>query len=71
MIYVMLFFYTIICAFFYSKRRVSRSPKLTITKLKNFFGFGMMTLPCIVIAGIRYGISVDYVKVYERGYYYV
>lgn len=71
MIYIILFFYTIICAFLFSKRRISTSSKLTRTKVKNFFAFFTMILPCIVVAGIRYGISVDYIKVYERGFYYI
>ena len=68
MIYICVFLYTSLCSLLYSKRRKSISRKLTTNKLKNAVGFLVMLLPCILVAGFRYGISIDYFRVYARGF---
>ena len=68
MIYIFISLYTVICSFIYSKRAKSISNKFTTTKLKNIIIFIIMILPCILVAGLRYGISVDYTKIYVRGF---
>ena len=68
MTYIFIFVYTAFLAYIYSKRKRSTSKKLTVKKIKNAGLFLLMIIPSILIAGLRYGISVDYVKVYERGF---
>lgn len=67
MIYILVFLHTILYAFIYNKRkRYILNKKIFI--LKKFFLFIIMILPAIIIAGIRYGISIDYFKVYVKGF---
>lgn len=64
MIYIGLFVYTILIAWAYSRRQGSRHKSIKL-KLVNGVWFLLMVIPAICVAGFRYGISIDYHKVYE------
>ena len=64
MIYVGLFIYTVLLAWAYSKRHKSQQ-KFSQINMINFVWFLLMVIPSICVAGFRYGISIDYHKVYE------
>lgn len=69
MIYIFVIVYTIIMAYVYKRNYIWRKTKrLTISKLSKIAFFMVMILPIVLVSGLRYGISVDYTKIYERGF---
>lgn len=72
LIYILMIVYTITVAYEYPKIRNGKTiritSKLEISINKALF-FLAMILPSILVSGFRYGISVDYVWVYEKSFY--
>lgn len=71
MIYLVLIAYTLFMAFLYNSQDRSITKCLTVRKIRNKCFFILMISPAIIVSGLRYGISVDYIKVYERFFYAV
>ena len=71
MIYFLLIFYTVFVAYIFKRNYIEKANKLTIYSIKRSFCFFIMVIPAIIISGLRYGISVDYIKVYERSFYLI
>ncbi len=78
MIYIVLTVFTIVTAFFMSNNRseslsgyndgiITIDPASFTNRLKLI----VFELPMILISGLRYGISIDYLPMYEKGFYQV
>lgn len=77
LVYIVLFAYTIYTAYVYSKYRCNTDKNnnsiysLNRINKRKFIAdmcFGAMITPSVLVSGLRYGISVDYIGVYNRNF---
>lgn len=86
MIYIFLAIYTVSAAYaymlVYQNRAINMGKTKMVLKLKydkrlkvgdleESIFFTILILPAALVAGFRYGISIDYIPIYERGFYRV
>lgn len=70
MLYIVLSLYTIVMSWFYSKAK-KIGDSILLYKIVNGLWFFLMIIPSICVAGFRYGISVDYHKIYETAFEHI
>lgn len=74
-IYLLTILYTYFASYLYTKVTVRRniigSNENLIKRKRSFLLYIISILPAIVVSGIRYGIGVDYIKVYDRSYHLI
>ena len=72
LIYIILILYTIAMAYGYTKIRNGKTLRITSNlrvSINKVLFFLLMILPAVLVSGFRYGISVDYIWVYEKSFY--
>ncbi len=82
MIYIFLVVITLSMAYIYQKSggckaqvssmgrsKYKRKIKMSSHSITMVIYFGVLIIPVVLVSGLRYGISVDYIKIYESGFY--